>query len=180
LADHHGRDGADQPYRGDTIEADALPIQVCAWTSCFRSKQAPPEETPGNQTSASVSKVELFKFTRPETAMASSKRLLARGKILQKLGIHYRVVQLCTGDLGFASAKTFDMKLGFLPPANSWRFRPAPTAKRSRRAAPAFVSNRKAVRATSCIRLMVQGFQSPHVDRHRGKLSTGGWFDFDS
>ncbi len=99
-------------YRGDTIEADALPIQVCAWTSCFRSEAgAAGRDTRGIKRQHQFQKVELFKFTRPENSYGELETLVANAEtILQKLGIHYRVVQLCTGDLGFASAKTYDIE----------------------------------------------------------------------
>ncbi len=99
-------------YRGDTIEADALPIQVCAWTSCFRSEAgAAGRDTRGIKRQHQFQKVELFKFTRPENSYGELETLVGDAEtILQKLGIHYRVVQLCTGDLGFASAKTYDIE----------------------------------------------------------------------
>jgi seryl-tRNA synthetase len=99
-------------YRGDTIEADALPIQVCAWTSCFRSEAgAAGRDTRGIKRQHQFQKVELFKFTQPENSYGELETLVGNAEtILQKLGIHYRVVQLCTGDLGFASAKTYDIE----------------------------------------------------------------------
>ena len=99
-------------YRGDTMEAEALPIQVCAWTSCFRSEAgAAGRDTRGIKRQHQFQKVELFKFTRPENSYGELETLVGNAEtILQKLGIHYRVVQLCTGDLGFASAKTYDIE----------------------------------------------------------------------
>jgi seryl-tRNA synthetase len=99
-------------YRGDTLETDALPIRVCAWTSCFRSEAgAAGKDTRGIKRQHQFQKVELFKFTQPENSYDELETLVGNAEaILQKLGIHYRVVQLCAGDLGFASAKTYDIE----------------------------------------------------------------------
>jgi seryl-tRNA synthetase len=65
-------------------------------------------------------KVELFKFTRPDQSYAELETLVADAeRILQMLGLHYRVVQLCTGDMGFASSKTYDLEV-WLPSANEF------------------------------------------------------------
>jgi seryl-tRNA synthetase len=99
-------------YRGDTLETAALPIRVCAWTSCFRSEAgAAGKDTRGIKRQHQFQKVELFKFTQPENSYDELETLVGNAEaILQKLGIHYRVVQLCAGDLGFASAKTYDIE----------------------------------------------------------------------
>ena len=99
-------------YRDETLDADALPIKVCAWTSCFRSEAgAAGKDTRGIKRQHQFQKVELFKFTRPEESYDQLESLVRNAEaILQKLGIHYRVVQLCTGDTGFASAKTYDIE----------------------------------------------------------------------
>jgi seryl-tRNA synthetase len=99
-------------YRGDTLETDALPIRVCAWTSCFRSEAgAAGKDARGIKRQHQFQKVELFKFTQPENSYDELETLVGNAEaILQKLGIHYRVVQLCAGDLGFASAKTYDIE----------------------------------------------------------------------
>ncbi|HYL11098.1 MAG TPA: serine--tRNA ligase, partial [Candidatus Acidoferrales bacterium] len=99
-------------YRDDTLDADLLPIKVCAWTSCFRSEAgAAGKDTRGIKRQHQFQKVELFKFTRPEQSYEELESLLCNAEaILQKLGIHYRVMQLCTSDMGFASAKTYDIE----------------------------------------------------------------------
>jgi seryl-tRNA synthetase len=99
-------------YRDETLDAEALPISVCAWTSCFRSEAgAAGKDTRGIKRQHQFQKVELFKFTRPEESYAELEKLVGHAEaILQKLGIHYRVMQLCTGDTGFASAKTYDIE----------------------------------------------------------------------
>lgn len=100
-------------HRDDTLDADALPIRVCAWTSCFRSEAgAAGRDTRGIKRHHQFQKVEMFKFTKPEDSYTELESLVLNAEaILQKLGIHYRVIQLCTGDMGFASAKTYDIEV---------------------------------------------------------------------
>jgi seryl-tRNA synthetase len=109
-------------YRDETIDADTLPIKVCAWTACFRSEAgAAGKDTRGIARQHQFQKVELFKFTRPEQSYEELERLVHDAElILQKLGLHYRVVQLCTADLGFASAKTYDLEV-WLPSTNEFK-----------------------------------------------------------
>ena len=100
-------------HRDETLEADALPIKVCAWTACFRSEAgAAGKDTRGIKRQHQFQKVELFKFTRPEQSYDELESLVSNVEaVLQKLGLHYRVMQLCTGDMGFASAKTYDVEV---------------------------------------------------------------------
>jgi len=100
-------------YRDSTIDADALPIKVCAWTACFRSEAgAAGKDTRGIKRHHQFQKVEMFKFTRPEQSYDELESLVRNAEaILQRLGLHYRVMQLCTADLGFASAKTYDIEV---------------------------------------------------------------------
>jgi seryl-tRNA synthetase len=100
-------------YRDETIEAEELPIRVCAWTACFRSEAgAAGKDTRGIKRQHQFQKVELFKFTRPEQSYDELESLVRSAEsVLQKLGLHYRVVLLCTGDMGFASAKTYDIEV---------------------------------------------------------------------
>src|SRR5437870_11424919 len=92
--------------------SDVCSSDLCAWTSCFRSEAgAAGKDTRGIKRQHQFQKVELFKFTRPEESYDQLESLVRNAEaILQKLGIHYRVVQLCTGDTGFASAKTYDIE----------------------------------------------------------------------
>ncbi|MBI3406273.1 MAG: serine--tRNA ligase [Acidobacteria bacterium] len=100
-------------YRDETLDADALPINVCAWTSCFRSEAgAAGKDTRGIKRQHQFQKVEMFKFTRPEQSYEELENLVRNAEsLLQKLGLHYRVMQLCTGDMGFASSKTYDIEV---------------------------------------------------------------------
>jgi len=108
-------------YREETIDAEKLPVRLCAWTSCFRSEAgAAGKDTRGLKRQHQFQKVELFKFTRPEESYDELEKLVRDAEdILQKLGLHYRVMQLCTGDMGFASAKTYDLEV-WLPSSSEF------------------------------------------------------------
>jgi seryl-tRNA synthetase len=108
-------------YRDETLDADLLPMKVCAWTACFRSEAgAAGKDTRGLKRQHQFQKVEMFKFTRPDQSYDELESLVTNAEqILQKLGLHYRVVQLCTGDMGFASSKTYDIEV-WLPSANAF------------------------------------------------------------
>jgi len=100
-------------YRDQTIDADQLPIKVCAWTACFRAEAgAAGKDTRGIKRQHQFQKVELFKFTHPERSYDELETLVRNAeKMLERLGLHHRVVQLCTGDMGFASSKTYDIEV---------------------------------------------------------------------
>jgi seryl-tRNA synthetase len=108
-------------HREETLDADSLPLKVCAWTACFRSEAgAAGKDTRGLKRQHQFQKVELFKFTRPEQSYDELESLVRDAEdILQRLGLHYRVVQLCTADMGFASAKTYDIEV-WLPSSNEF------------------------------------------------------------
>ncbi|HVB34968.1 MAG TPA: serine--tRNA ligase [Patescibacteria group bacterium] len=108
-------------YRGETLDADRLPIRVCAWTSCFRSEAgAAGKDTRGIVRQHQFQKVEMYKFTRPEESGEELESLVRDAEdLLQRLGLHHRVVQLCTGDMGFAAAKTYDIEV-WLPSAGTF------------------------------------------------------------
>lgn len=109
-------------YRDETLPEDKLPINVTAWTACFRSEAgAAGKDTRGILRQHQFQKVELFKFTHPEKSYEEHESLTRNAEaILQKLGLHYRTMLLCTGDTGFASAKTYDIEV-WLPSTNEFR-----------------------------------------------------------
>jgi seryl-tRNA synthetase len=100
-------------HRDETLDADALPIKVCAWTACFRSEAgAAGKDTRGIKRQHQFQKVEMFQFTRPEQSYEALESLVRNAEAaLQRLGLHHRTVQLCTADMGFASAKTYDIEV---------------------------------------------------------------------
>ena len=108
-------------HRDETVDAEALPIKVCAWTACFRSEAgAAGKDTRGIKRQHQFQKVEMFKFTRPDTSYDELESLVRNAEtVLQRLGLHYRVMQLCTADMGFASAKTYDIEV-WLPSAGEF------------------------------------------------------------
>jgi seryl-tRNA synthetase len=109
-------------HRDETLAEEQLPICVTAWTACFRSEAgAAGKDTRGILRQHQFQKVELFKFTHPEKSYEEHEKLLANAEtILQKLGLHYRTMLLCTGDMGFASAKTYDIEV-WLPSSGEFR-----------------------------------------------------------
>jgi len=109
-------------FRDETLDAESLPIKVCAWTACFRSEAgAAGKDTRGIARQHQFQKVELFKFTRPEESYRELESLVSDAEaILQRLGLHYRVVELSTADIGFASAKTYDLEV-WLPSAGGFK-----------------------------------------------------------
>jgi seryl-tRNA synthetase len=109
-------------HRDDTLPEEKLPIHVTAWTACFRSEAgAAGKDTRGILRQHQFQKVELFKFTHPDKSYEEHEALVRNAEtILQKLGLHYRTMLLCTGDMGFASAKTYDLEV-WLPSGNEFR-----------------------------------------------------------
>ena len=99
--------------RGDVVDADKLPIYYCAYTACFRAEAGSAgRDTRGLIRQHQFNKVELVKFSMPESSYDELESLTADAElILQKLGLPYRVVCLSTGDLGFSSAKTYDIEV---------------------------------------------------------------------
>ncbi|RMF67847.1 MAG: serine--tRNA ligase [Cyanobacteria bacterium J069] len=109
-------------YRDEILEADSLPIYHCAYTPCFRREAGSyGRDTRGLIRLHQFNKVEMFKFVRPETSMDELESLTQTAEgILQALKLPYRVIALCTGDLGFASVKTYDLEV-WLPSQGKYR-----------------------------------------------------------
>jgi len=109
-------------HRDETLAEDKLPVLVTAWTACFRSEAgAAGKDTRGILRQHQFQKVELFKFTHPDHSYEEHEALVRNAEtILQKLGLHYRTMLLCTGDMGFASSKTYDLEV-WLPSGNEFR-----------------------------------------------------------
>jgi seryl-tRNA synthetase len=109
-------------HQNEVLEEEALPINYTAYTPCFRSEAGSyGKDTRGLIRQHQFNKVELVKFCRPETSYDELERLLAQAEsILVKLGLPYRVVLLCTGDMGFSSAKTYDIEI-WMPAQGTYR-----------------------------------------------------------
>ncbi len=109
-------------YRKETIPAERLPIKIASFTACFRSEAGSyGRDVRGIIRQHQFQKVELVKFARPEQSYQELESLTADAEdILQRLGLPYRTVVLCTGDLGFSSAKTYDIEV-WLPGLNEFK-----------------------------------------------------------
>jgi len=100
-------------HREEILKESQLPIYYCAYSPCFRAEAgAAGVGTRGMIRVHQFDKVELIKIVKPDTGYAELETLVGHAeKVLQLLGLHYRVVLLCTGDMGFASAKTYDIEV---------------------------------------------------------------------
>ena len=109
-------------YRDETLDADALPIKLCAYTPCFRSEAGSyGRDVRGIIRQHQFQKVELVKFTRPGESYDELEKLTADAEdILRRLDLPFRTVLLSTGDMGFASAKTYDIEV-WLPGQNDYK-----------------------------------------------------------
>lgn len=109
-------------HREEILSEDDLPLYYTAYTPCFRSEAGSyGKDVRGLIRQHQFDKVELVKFATPETSYAELEKLLGDAEeVLQELGLHYQVVVLCTGDMGFAAAKTYDIEV-WLPGQGLYR-----------------------------------------------------------
>jgi seryl-tRNA synthetase len=109
-------------YRDEVLDAERLPVSLCAYTPCFRSEAGSyGRDVRGIIRQHQFQKVELVKFTRPEESYPQLEKLTADAEdILRRLGLPFRTVVLSTGDTGFSSAKTYDIEV-WLPGQNGYK-----------------------------------------------------------
>jgi seryl-tRNA synthetase len=109
-------------HRGETLEESALPLRYVAWTPCFRSEAGSyGKDVRGLVRQHQFHKVELVHLTTPETSDDELERMTGNaGRVLERLGLPYRVVCLSTGDMGFSAAKTYDLEV-WLPGQQAYR-----------------------------------------------------------
>jgi len=109
-------------HRDEILDGRNLPLHYTAYTPCFRSEAGSHgQDTRGMIRQHQFDKVEMVKFCRPEESWDELERLTVNAEaVLQGLGLHYRVITLCTGDVGFASAKTYDLEV-WLPGSGRYR-----------------------------------------------------------
>jgi seryl-tRNA synthetase len=109
-------------HRDEILEEESLPICYAAYTPCFRREAGSyGKDTQGLIRQHQFDKVELVKFSRPEDSAAELEALVENAEsILKKLNLHYRVMELCAGDLGFSAAKTYDLEV-WLPSQDTYR-----------------------------------------------------------
>jgi seryl-tRNA synthetase len=164
-------------FSDEILDADQLPVCLTAYTACFRREAGSAgKDTRGLLRVHQFDKVEMVKFVRPETSYDEHEKLTANAEdILQRLGIPYRVVLLCTGDLGFSAAKCYDLEI-HAPGVDKWlevsscsnfedfqarraniRYRPEPKAK------PEFVHtlNGSGVALPRLVVSLIENYQQP-------------------
>ena len=109
-------------HAGEVLEADDLPLHYCAFTPCFREEAGSAgRDTRGLIRLHQFDKVEMVKFAKPEESYDELESMVADAEnILQLLGLPYRVITLCTGDIGFSAAKTYDLEV-WLPSYDSYK-----------------------------------------------------------
>ncbi len=109
-------------YSEDILNEEELPVYFTAYTPCFRSEAGSyGKDTKGLIRQHQFNKVELVKFTLPETSYEELEKLLENAEtVLKRLELPYRVITLCTGDMGFSSAKTYDIEV-WMPSQNTYR-----------------------------------------------------------
>ena len=109
-------------YRDETLDAETLPISLCAYTPCFRSEAGSHgRDVRGIIRQHQFQKVELVKFTRPEQSAEEHEKLTRNAEaVLQKLGLPYRTMLLCTGDMGPSAQRTYDIEV-WLPGQNAYK-----------------------------------------------------------
>jgi len=109
-------------HADEILDADRLPIAYCAYTPCFRSEAGSyGKDVRGLIRQHQFNKVELVRFTEPQASYDQLELLTTHAEeVLRRLGLHYRVVSLCTGDLGFSAAKTYDLEV-WLPEQKVYR-----------------------------------------------------------
>jgi len=109
-------------HRDEILDGAQLPIRYCAFSPCFRSEAGSyGKDTRGIIRQHQFHKVELVRFEKPDNAQAALEQLIQDAQApLQKLGLHHRVVLLCTADIGFSSEKTYDLEV-WLPGQGAYR-----------------------------------------------------------
>ena len=108
-------------HAGEILPAAALPLRYAAHTPCFRREKASAgRDVRGIKRVHQFEKVEMYQFTAPEQSAAALDEMVAQSeRLLQQLGLHYRVLQICSGDLGFSAALTYDLEV-WAPGAQEW------------------------------------------------------------
>ena len=129
-------------YRDEILTGAHLPQRFAAYTPCFRSEAGSyGKDVRGLIRQHQFNKVELVMFRLPERSFEELEKMTSDAEeVLQRLGLPYRVVILCTGDMGFAGAKTYDLEVWMPGRKVTWRSPPAPTAWISRPGGPTSAS----------------------------------------
>ena len=112
-------------HRDEILSADELPLYYVAHTPCFRrEKAAAGRDTRGIKRVHQFNKVEMYKFVEPGTSFDELETLLGNAEtVCQRLGLPYRILELCAGDISFPSAKSYDIEVWRPAPENGWKCR---------------------------------------------------------
>ena len=163
-------------HRDEILDGDSLPIKYCAYSACFRSEAGSAgRDTRGLIRQHQFNKVELVKFTKPEDSYQELESLTQDAeRVLQGLGLPYRVVVLSTGDLASPPPKPMTWRSGCPATAGMWRSAPVPTLRISRPAGPDPLPPGKGrqARAGPYPQRQRRG-RGPYRGRHLGKLPAG-------
>jgi seryl-tRNA synthetase len=108
-------------HRDEILDAGELPLDYVAYTACFRrEKMSAGRDVRGIKRGHQFDKVEMYKFTAPEASFAELEKMVATAEdLLQRLGLPYRVLELCSGDISFAAAKGYDLEV-WSPGQDAW------------------------------------------------------------
>jgi seryl-tRNA synthetase len=149
--------------RDEIVALDTLPIKITAHTPCFRSEAGSyGRDTRGMIRQHQFDKVELVQIAHPEQSYDALEEMVGQAEtILKNLGLPYRVMQLCTGDMGFSAAKTYDLEV-WLPAQNTYR-------------EISSLSNCEDFQARRMQAERVGPGRGPYAGRRAGELPAGGW-----
>ena len=138
-------------HRDEILDAAALPLRYAAQTPCFRrEKMSAGRDVRGIKRVHQFEKVEMYQFTRPQESMAALDQMLAQAEaLLRDLGLTYRVLQICSGDLGFTATLSYDLEVWAPARRSGWRSPPSPIAPTSRPDGPIFDSDPSPARLPS-------------------------------
>ena len=165
-------------HRGEILDGRDLPISYTAYTPCFRSEAGSyGQDVRGLIRQHQFDKVELVKFTTPEQSYEELEKLTADAEeVLDRLELPYRTMLLCTGDIGFASAKTYDIEV-WLPSQKTYREISSCSNTESfqaRRAGHQVPRRRHGQGRFRAHAERLRPRRRPHADRHPGELSGEG------
>ena len=165
-------------HRGEILDGRELPIRYTAYTPCFRSEAGSyGQDVRGLIRQHQFDKVELVKLTTPEQSYDELEKLVANAEeVLKRLGLPFRTVVLCTGDLGFASAKTYDIEV-WLPSQKTYREISSCSNTEAFQARRANIKFRAGGSGKAELRAHAERLgarRGPDADRDPGKLPAGG------
>ena len=166
-------------HMGDIFEDDMLPRYYTAYTPCFRrEKMSAGRDVRGIKRGHQFDKVEMYIYSRPEESQRALEKMLADAEqTCTELGLTYRILQLCTGDLGFNAGVTYDIEV-WAPGCGEWLEVSSVSNDTDFQARRANIKYRPKGEKTLTIGAYLEWFRSGHAahdDCHTGELPAGGW-----